>query len=124
MNLPSNIGKSTLLAMGVFWTINFTESFELNMLPFILLSIIPICICVTLAIIITICPVFWIFQKENENNMTLSKRCFPYYIVIFFLVCICVAFTSGFEFYLVSFLCSAFITTAQSWVWFAKDIRE
>ncbi|WP_156112443.1 hypothetical protein [Lacinutrix jangbogonensis] len=121
MNLPSNIGKSTLLATCVFWIINFTEEFDQDILGLVLLSIIPICICVTLVIILTICPVFWFLKKEDESNYSLAKRCFPYYIILMFGLCALGATTTYYELYFISFLVSAFITTAQSWVWFTKE---
>ena len=123
MNIPSNIGKSTLLAMCIFWIINFTKDFDSGFLPFVLLSIIPIGICVTLVVIITICPIFWIFQKEKESNNSLSKRCFPYYIILVFGLCVLGIIASDSEIYLISFFITAFFTTAQSWVWFTKEYK-
>lgn len=121
MNVPSNIGKSTLLAMCVFWTINFSKDFDLDFFPFVLLSVIPICICVTAAIVGTICPVFWLLKKNTESNTSFFKKCFPYYTVLTFGLCSYGVFASNSEFYFVSFLITVYITTAQSWVWFAKE---
>jgi hypothetical protein len=121
MNIPSNISKSTLLAMCVFWAINFTKDFDLDFSPFVLLSIIPISICVTIVLLFTICPFFWILKKKEESNSTLFKRCFPYYTIVVFGLCLFAAFASNFEFYYMNFLITAYVTTAQSWVWFAKE---
>lgn len=121
MHIPSNIGKSTLLATCIFWTINFSKDFDLDFLSFVLLSIIPICICVTAVVIGTICPVFWLLKKDTESNTLFFKKWFPYYIILAFGLCVFGAFTSNLEFYFVSFFITVFITTAQSWVWFAKE---
>lgn len=123
MNILSNIGKSILLAMCVFWIINFSKEFKTDMLPFVLLSIIPISICVTLVIIITIVPLFGLLQKKKESNYSLTKKCFPYYIILVFGLCVFGIIASDSEFYFISFFITAFITTAQSWVWFAKEKR-
>lgn len=121
MNIPSNIGKSTLLAMCIFWIINFTKDFDSDFLPFVLLSIIPIGICVTLVIVFTICPAFWFLKKKNESNYSVTKRFFPYYIILVFGLCVFGIIASDSEIYLTSFFISVFITTAQSWLWFAKE---
>lgn len=121
MHIPKNIGKSTLLAMCVFWTINFTEDFNWDFIPFVLLSVIPICICVTAVVIGTICPVFWAFKKEDESNTLLFKSYFPYYIILVFSLCLFGVFASDYKIYSISFFITVFITTAQSWVWFAKE---
>lgn len=121
MNLPKNIGKSTLLAMSIFWTINFTKDFDWDFMPFVILSAIPIGLCVAVVITATICPLFWVFKKKNESNLVFSKKHFPYYNILAFCLCLLGVFTSDFDFYFISFFITAYLTTAQSWVWFAKE---
>lgn len=121
MNIPTNIGKSTILATCIFWTINLTHEGDLDFAPIIILSLIPICICVTLTILITICPIFWAFKKENDSNITLVKKLFPYYAIVAFSLCVFGATASNYDFYFVSFFIAAYLTTAQSWIWFAKE---
>ena len=123
MNIPSNVGKSTLLAMCIFWIINFTKNISMDLAGFALLSAIPIFICVSLVIIITICPVFWFLKKDNVSNYAIAKKYFPYYIIVMFALCLMGIITSRSDVYSISFFITVFITTAQSWVWFAKENR-
>ena len=124
MNIPSNIGKSILLASSIFWVIYLIQEGDLDFAPIVVLSLIPISICVSLTIVITICPVFWALRKEKEDNKSLAKRCFPYYAIIASILCIYGINASYFDSFFVSFLISAYLTTAQSWVWFAKEKRS
>ncbi len=121
MHIPSNIGKSTLLATCIFWTINFSKDFDSDIFLLVFMSIIPICISVTAVIIGTICPIFWLLKKENESNTLFFKKWFPIYTILAFSLCVFGAVVSNLEFYLVSFYITVYITTAQSWVWFAKE---
>lgn len=121
MNVKANISKSTLLATAIFWLIIFTEDFEMDLLIFVLLSIIPICICVSIVILVSICPIIKFHKKEGENYNSVVKRCFPYQIIIVFTVCLYGVISSINDIHFMSFFITAFITTAQSWVWFAKE---
>ncbi|WP_452219854.1 hypothetical protein [Lacinutrix salivirga] len=123
MNISANIGKSILLAFVVFWTINFTDDidFDTDMLGLAILSIIPIGICVTIVIVATICPVFWIFSNKDMDRKKVFKNYFPFYTIVAFSVCAFGIYTFNSEVFIISFLITAYITTAQSWVWFAKQ---
>ncbi|WP_299386747.1 hypothetical protein [uncultured Lacinutrix sp.] len=121
MNVPSNVGKSTLLAMCIFWIINFTKDVSMDLAGIVLLSAIPIFICVTLVIIITICPIFWILKKDTISNYAIAKKYFPYYAIVMFGLCLMGVIASRADIYSISFFITVFITTAQSWVWFAKE---
>ncbi|ULC59014.1 hypothetical protein MBM09_13995 [Flaviramulus sp. BrNp1-15] len=109
--------KSTLLATIIFWLIIFTENFESDMIPFILLSIIPISICCAITITTTIVPFFWL-QNEGTSNSKIFKTYFPFYAIVSFGLCFYGALESLFT---ISFFASAFFTTMQSWVWFGRE---
>lgn len=122
MNLPLNLSKSSLLALVIFWTIIGTEEgLDNDLILLILLSFIPIFLAVTIVIISTICPIYWLTKKENCNNIQIFKTYFPYYAILAFFICVFGIIISDFEIYLIAFYVAAFITSSQSWVWFAKE---
>lgn len=121
MNLPSNLSKSMLLAAAIFWTIIYAEEVDLSVGPYILLSFIPIFIVSSLVIVITICPIFWFLEKEGNNKTKIFKTYFPYYTIISFSISMYCIIILDFETIVIAFFSSAFITTSQSWVWFAKE---
>jgi len=121
MNIPNNLLKSTLLATLIFWTINFTEEMDINYVPIVILSIIPIFICCAITITLTICPIFWLLENEKMSKKRIFKTCFPIYSIIAFSLCAKSIYTIQSEIFFISFLITAYITTAQSWVWFAKE---
>ncbi len=119
MNVPSVILKSTLLSASIFWIIVMSEDFNLDMIPFIFFSFIPISLCCLITILFTITPFFWL-KKMNMSNNEVYKKWFPYYAIICFSLCFYGVIKSNFNIYPISFLASAFFTTMQSWIWFAK----
>lgn len=121
MNILSNILKSSLLAMVIFWTINLTETFNLDLLPFVFLSFIPIFICCTLTILITICPFYYLLTTKDCNKKKVFKNYFPFYSIIVFALCCYGIYVFGSEIFIVSFFITAYLTSAQSWVWFSKN---
>lgn len=124
MNIPSNLAKSCLLATSVFWIVIISEDFEANMLPFVFLSLIPIFLCVTIVIMLTICPFFWWKNQANFNNRQVFKTYFPYHAIMAFVICVLGIMASDFDIYLIAFFSSAFITINQSWLWFAKEEKQ
>ena len=122
MNLPLNLAKSSLLALVIFWTIICAkEGLDHDLFLVMLLSFIPIFLVVTIVIIGTICPIYWIAKKEHINNIQLFKTYVPYYAILAFLICAFGIIVSDFDIYLTAFFVSAFITSSQSWVWFANE---
>jgi len=122
MNFPLNLAKSSLLALAVFWTIILSEDgFDADFTLLILLSCIPIFLVVTVVIIFTICPIYWLAKKEDFNKQQVFKTYFPYYTTIAFFICVFGMYSSNFDTYMIAFFSSAYITTSQSWVWFAKE---
>nr|WP_321230267.1 hypothetical protein [uncultured Psychroserpens sp.] len=121
MNLPGNLAKSSLLASVIFWIIIWSKEFEMNMMPFVLLSYIPIFLCVLIVIVASICPFFWSAKNEIYTKAQVFKMCFPYYTCIAFGLCCYGIITSDYDLYYSAFCISAYITTNQSWVWFAKE---
>jgi len=121
MHILGNIGKSSILAASIFWIIILSESFEWDMLPFIFLSLIPIYVICGLTILITICPIFWFLENDGYNKLRIFKTYFPIYTIIAFGFCIYSIYKYSFDVFALSFYASAYITTSQSWVWFAKE---
>lgn len=120
MNLPNNLVKSCGLATVVFWTVILAEeSFNASVLPFAVVSVIPIAFCTTVVIVFTVCPFFWMNSSETINHQTIFKTCFPYYAIVAFSICMYGMYATDFSIFMVAFFTSAFITTCQSWVWFA-----
>jgi hypothetical protein len=121
MNLPSNLGKSTLLASAVFWGILGSKVLQITFMPFVLLSFIPIFICVASSVIVSICPIFWLTERESFNKKRIFKAYFPYYAIVVFGICVLAIIDNSFSILAIAFFSSAFISTCQSWVWFAKE---
>ena len=122
MNVPLNLAKSSFLALVIFWiVIGSKEGLDNDLVVLILLSFIPIFLVVAIVIIGTICPIYWLAKKEDFNNLKIFKTYFPYYTTIAFLICVFGIIISDFDIYLIAFYLSAFITSSQSWVWFAKE---
>jgi len=121
MNLPNNLGKSTLLACIIFWSILALEISDSQMLPYFLLMVIPIFICVTIVIVCTICPVFWLLQKDSLDKIRIFKTFFPYYAICAFGICAFGIISTNFEIFVTAFFTAAYVTTCQSWVWFTKE---
>jgi hypothetical protein len=121
MNISANLAKSSLLASTIFWLIIGSKSFDIDALPYVMLSYIPIFLCVTIVIIGSICPFFWSAKDKIYTRMQVFKLCFPYYTIITFGLCCYGIFASNYDLHFSAFCISAYITTNQSWVWFAKE---
>ncbi|MDT0559207.1 hypothetical protein RM697_11130 [Ichthyenterobacterium sp. W332] len=121
MNLPSNLSKSMLLAASIFWSVIIADEFDPDMIPYIFLSLIPIFMVSALVITLTICSVFWLREKDNTSKIKVFYTYFPYYAIVSFGFCFYFMASSNFDVFVVAFFSSAFITTSQSWVWFAKE---
>lgn len=121
MNVPSNLAKSSILASVIFWIIIGSKEFNIDMIPFVMLSYIPIFLCVLVVYFCSIGPFFWSPKRTNFSNVQVFKMCFPYYTCITFGLCCYGIIVSDFDLYFSAFCMSAYITTNQSWVWFAKE---
>ena len=121
MNVPGNLAKSCILASAIFWIIIGSHDWDNHMALVVFLSFIPIFLVVTVVIIGSICPIFWISERENFNKQQIFRTYFPYYAISMFGICAFGIIVSNFDIYLMAFFTSAFITTCQSWVWFAKE---
>ncbi|WP_152611450.1 hypothetical protein [Psychroserpens damuponensis] len=121
MNVPENLAKSSLLALVIFWTIISSVHFDQNVLLYVMLSFIPVCISVTIVILGTICPFYWSAKGNDVTNKQVFKLCFPYYTCIAFGLCSYGIVVSNYDLHFSAFCLSAFITTNQSWLWFAKE---
>ena len=125
MNLPTNIAKSGALAYCVFWIVLIVcQQINIDMPLFVFLSIIPIFFCSTFIIITTIYPFYWNILSKNElDRIRAFKRYFPFYSILTFSISTYAIITSNFDIIVIAFFSSAFITTSQSWVWFATKNR-
>lgn len=123
MNIPSNIAKSSFLVSLVFWTIGLTSGAELFAIAIIFISFIPIFLSCSMVILLTICPFFWMAETENFNKKQVFKTYFPYYAIICFSICMYGIFRNTNGIFLIGFFVAIFMTTTQSWIWFAKDSK-
>jgi hypothetical protein len=121
MNVPRNLAKSSLLASIIFWTIIGSKEFDLDLIPIVMLSYIPIFLCVIIVVVGSICPFYWSAKNDIFTKAQIFKTCFPYYTCIAFGLCCYGIFASDCDLYFSAFCISAYITTNQSWVWFAKE---
>jgi hypothetical protein len=128
MKASSNLGvailKATLMTTIIFWLFVFYDDFDLGMIPYILLSIIPISIICSLTILFTIMPFFW-FLKNNTSKKIIFEKYFPFYSIMIFLLFLYAIVISRFQEYVIAFFMSAFFILIQSWIWLCKpDINQ
>lgn len=121
MNIPSNILKSSLLALVIFWSVIISKEGDADLIPFIMLSFIPIFLCVAIVIVGTICTIFLLATNEDCPPKYVFKTYFPYYAICIFSICALAIIGSEFDVYVIAFFASAFISTCQSWVWFGRE---
>ncbi|WP_299275305.1 hypothetical protein [uncultured Psychroserpens sp.] len=121
MNIRNNLAKSCVLAALVFWIITGLGFEESNMVLLVLVSFIPIFFIASLVILSTICSVFWITEKNGLSKTQVYKRYFPYYAIFTFGIAAFGIISTNFSIFSIAFFSSAFITTSQSWIWFAKN---
>ena len=124
MNTLKNICNSTLVATTVFWIILGSDRFNLDDIPFVLLSMIPIFICCAITISFTICPLFSWFESINFDRKQVFKKFFPVYSIISFGICAGLIVVCSFENFSIAFSAAAFVSTSQSWIWMAKNIEH
>lgn len=86
------------------------------MILFIPLSMIPICICCSATIVFSILPFFWT-KKKGQDNRVVFKKYFPFYAIVSFTLC-AYGFLEVHD--AIPFFVAAFLTSLQSWVWYAK----
>ena len=121
MNLPKTILKAIILATTIFWLIlTATEGFNEDRIYLVFLSLIPISICCSLVIALTISPFFWL-KKSGDSNRLVFKKYFPFYTIISFSLCLYGTLQDPL---IICFYLSAFFTTMQTWVWLAKGNEQ
>lgn len=127
MDTPKSLGitilKSTILTTTVIWLFVFEEGFDIRMIGYILLSVIPICIPCCLAIVFTILPFFW-FTKDGTSKKIIFEKYFPFYSIAVFLFFLIVIINSDFEGFLCVFFLVAFFILMQSWIWLCKPDKK
>jgi hypothetical protein len=113
--------KSTALATTLIWVLNIRGNyFTFEIVPFVLLSIIPIWIVCYISILITIVP-FSVYEEGKITNKQLFKKYFPYYSICVFFGCVAICINSNFEIFVIIFFATVFFTTIITWVWFFKE---
>lgn len=124
MNTTLTVVKATGMSFMIFWIILFTEEiFHWNTMPYIFLSVIPIGLCCTLTICLTIAPFYWAKNSETDLN-TVYSTYFPFYTIVLSGICISVLITSNFNTSSVAFITSAFFTLLKSWSWIIKPSKN
>ena len=103
--------SSSLLSMYILFFVNTGED---------IILLFPLSILITFfiasgLIFFTIVPFTLL-----ENNNTIFKKYFPFYAIVFFSLCLTVAYNVHFEEIVIAILTIAYITAMQSWVWFFK----
>ncbi len=120
MNIPLITLKTTLLAFVLFWSILATDGLDIDVLPFVFLSLIPICIICLIANLFTVAP-FFSFSRKDKSKHDVFSTFFPFYALIGASICIFLLVHANFEIYALSFFCSAYFTSLQSWIWFTFE---
>ena len=104
-NLALIILKAILFATILFWTLIISdEGLNKNILSFAIISIIPIAIVCSIAVIVTITPFFWL-AKEGVSDKDIFKKYFPYYSLIAFGISSYFIISTNFE----DFVCAFFM---------------
>lgn len=120
MKLLNTILKATGLSAIIFWIILLSNDFELDMLPFLFLSLIPIFICNAIVILLTIAPFFW-----SKNDSTPPRNIFNMYFPFYAIVCLALSiYGLTHSHFLISFCVAAFFSSLQSWVWITKSYEK
>lgn len=119
MTFSTSILKAIMLSTVVFWLVIISEEFNTDMILIAFISIVPISICCSLTIAITIIP-FFTFNKKM-NCIEVYKKYFPFYAMVSFSLCFYGVWDTNFNLFPVSFFLSAFFTTLQTWNWIVKD---
>lgn len=118
-NLGITILKATITSTVFFWMFIIHDSFNVEMIPFIFISVIPIFILCSLAICVTIMPFIW-SEKEGRKRDEIFKKYFPFYAVGIFLVFSYPIISSEFQEYVIAFFMTSFLILMQSWIWLCK----
>ena len=115
--------KSSLFANSCFWLLLLSEEgFDVDILIFVLLGIIVICMICFFTLLFTIYP----FYTKFKNNLTDSEifyKCFPIYATIAFFLCLLGAFEFDMDPIPLGFFVIAFTTSSLSWVWYCTPFK-
>lgn len=115
--------KATGLATTLIWVLNVSRSnFNINAVPFVLLTIIPIWIVCYISILTTIYP-FRLYNRKNRTDKQLFNRYFPYYSICVFFGCVVACMYSNFDKIIINFFSTVFFTATTSWVWYFKKVK-
>lgn len=116
--------KATVVATTLIWVLNAKgHLFNLDNIPYILISIVPIWLVCFTSIILTIVP-FSLFEKGKNTNKQVFNTFFPYYSICAFIVSITAFIYSDFNEVAINFFTTTFFTVIASWVWFFKNPKR
>ena len=117
--------KSSLVATILFWiSVCFINSdFDSFVLVLLFISIIPISIVCSLAILFTIVPLFLLEEKDISSDIIFRKY-FPYHSIAIFSISTYFMITTNFDELVTCFFISAFFTLIQSWIWLCKPNKK
>ncbi|PQJ79251.1 hypothetical protein [Polaribacter porphyrae] len=120
-NMMPILLKAALFATVLFWTLILSEKFEKGyfIIAIIIISIIPIFIICSLAVLYTILPLF-LLEKKDLNSHEMFQKYFPYYAIIIFGICCFFVVNSNFDEPEFMFAITVFFTLMQSWIWLCK----
>ena len=107
---------STILCIGIWASQN---NFEFIIIPLYVISVIITFIIACIMIAITIIPFYEL--KDNLNAKQKFNRYFPFYAIVYFLVCFSVIFSSNFDIFVSLIFGITYITAMQAWGWFFKQ---
>lgn len=116
--------KATALATTLVWFLNISDGdAAIQMVPYVILSTIPIWIVCFTSIILTIVP-FNEYKKGEITNKEIFQKYFPYYSICIFIGCATACIYFSFDIFAISFFSTVFFTATTSWFWFFKNDKK
>ncbi len=119
--IPKLILKASVLSAIIFWVQILFEDYStvIGIIPYVILSIIPIFIICSLTIFFCILILYYSVRNKMSNN-EIFRRFFPYNAIVIFCVCAYSIIISNFQIFVCIFFITAFFTLIQAWVWLCK----
>ena len=129
MNIISNTittaAKAAMLSSGLL-TLAFSSTQDLYNYDLVMIFFISLLITFFISlgmIIFTVLPFYYI-EYERSNTRMMFKKFFPYYTIVCFSCCLFIIITQNFEEISILLFSIAYVTAAQSWVWFFKPKKN
>lgn len=119
-NFGRTVLKSSLLLNAILWLgIIISHNSNFKLLPYSILTLIPILIIWFLIMTFTIMPLFWA-AKDDWTDVMIFKRYFPYYSIAAFLFYSGLIISENFESGFTTFSIVIYFTSIQNWIWLCK----